>query len=84
MRQRKPRAPDPEIWDESLVFAVRSRLGLSQRAFGAIIGADQRMVSAWERGKPYPTRSARRLIRLLDKRPDIVPDLQAMGQEATE
>lgn len=58
--------------------AVRLKTGLNQREFADLLGVDEYLVKAWERGSRSPTRSALRLLMLLDVRPDIQKDLESL------
>ena len=48
------------------ITALRQKMGLSQNQFGMILGADQRVVSRWEKGV-RPNRFYRAMLELLRK-----------------
>ena len=54
------------------VRAIRSRLGLSQKAFAQRFGFGERRVRAWESGRAIPERSARILLRMIEVAPETV------------
>lgn len=60
--------PDPQ--------AIRSRLGLSQSRFAAIIGVSVRTLQNWEQGRRKPEGPAKALLRVVDRDPEAV--LQAL------
>ena len=59
----------PEAVD---VKAIRSRLGLSQEAFAATYGFAVTAVRDWEQGRRQPDRSARILLKVVEKEPEAV------------
>jgi putative transcriptional regulator len=59
----------PETID---VRAIRSRLGLSQQAFAATYGFAVSAVRDWEQGRRQPDRSARILLKIVEKEPQAV------------
>jgi putative transcriptional regulator len=67
----------PEAVD---VKATRRKLGLSQQAFATQFGFSTAAVRDWEQKRRYPERSARILLRLIDRKPEAV--LEALGLEA--
>ena len=54
------------------VRAIRSRLGLSQKAFAERFGFSERRVREWESGRAIPERSARILLRMIEVAPETV------------
>jgi putative transcriptional regulator len=54
------------------VSAIRSKSGLSQRAFAQSIGVALGTLQGWEQGRRKPEGPARVLLALIDKRPGIV------------
>lgn len=54
------------------VAAIRKRTGLSQAAFALQIGVSVGTLRNWEQGRRFPDGSARVLLALLDKDPEIV------------
>lgn len=65
----KYRAHAPAAVD---VAAIRSKLGLTQEAFAARFGFSKGAVRDWEQGRKFPEASARILLKVIEKRPDIV------------
>jgi putative transcriptional regulator len=70
-RVLKPQVPD--------VQAIRRKIGLSQSEFAARFGFSVRTVQEWEQGRAVPDRSARILLRVIDKSPKTVERAVAAG-----
>jgi putative transcriptional regulator len=54
------------------VKKIRTRLGLSQESFAQIYGFALSAVRDWEQGRRQPERSARILLKVVEKEPDAV------------
>ncbi len=54
------------------VKKIRTRLGLSQEAFAATYGFALSAVRDWEQGRRRPERSARILLKIVQKEPEAV------------
>ena len=54
------------------VKKIRKRLGLSQERFAATYGFAVSAVRDWEQGRRQPERSARILLKIVEKEPDAV------------
>jgi putative transcriptional regulator len=54
------------------VKKIRKRLGLSQETFAARYGFALSAVRDWEQGRRRPERSARILLKIVDKEPEAV------------
>lgn len=67
--KRKYRVHVPEKVD---VRKIRRRLGLSQEAFAQKYGFALSAVRDWEQGRRTPERSARILLKIVDKEPEAV------------
>lgn len=67
--KKRYRVHVPEIID---VKKIRSRLGLSQAAFAATYGFALSAVRDWEQGRRRPERSARILLKIVQKEPEAV------------
>jgi putative transcriptional regulator len=65
----KYRVHVPEAVD---VRKIRRRLGLSQEAFAQKYGFALSAVRDWEQGRRRPERSARILLKIVDKEPEAV------------
>lgn len=57
------------------VAAIRARLGLTQEKFAARFGFSKGAVRDWEQGRKVPEASARILLKIIEKRPDVVFDV---------
>ena len=67
--KRRYRVHVPETID---VKKIRGRLGLSQETFAATYGFALSAVRDWEQGRRRPERSARILLKIVQKEPDAV------------
>ena len=67
--KRRYRVHVPETVD---VKKIRTRLGLSQQAFAATYGFALSAVRDWEQGRRRPERSARILLKIVQKEPEAV------------
>jgi putative transcriptional regulator len=67
--KRRYRIHVPETMD---VKKIRRRLGLSQEAFAETYGFALSAVRDWEQGRRRPERSARILLKIVEKEPDAV------------
>jgi putative transcriptional regulator len=67
--RRKYRVHVPDTVD---VRKIRARLGLSQEAFAEAYGFAVSAVRDWEQGRRTPERSARILLKIVEKEPDAV------------
>lgn len=54
------------------VRKIRMRLGLSQESFAATYGFAVSAVRDWEQGRRRPERSARILLKIVEKEPEAV------------
>ena len=57
------------------VGKLRRKLKLTQDDFALKIGVPVATLRNWEQGRRYPTGSARVLLKVLDRHPDIVMDV---------
>ncbi len=67
--KKRYRVHVPETID---VKKIRSRLGLSQAAFAATYGFALSAVRDWEQGRRRPERSARILLKIVQKEPEAI------------
>jgi putative transcriptional regulator len=57
------------------VRAIRHRLRMTQHQFAARFGFPVGTIQNWERGHRRPEGAARALLKVIDKRPDVVLDV---------
>ena len=57
------------------VAGLRRRLGLSQRDFADRYGFGVRALQDWEQNRRTPDRSARILLKFIEKRPEVVEEV---------
>ena len=62
------------------VRKIRTRLGLSQEAFAETYGFAVSAVRDWEQGRRKPERSARILLKIVEKEPEAVTRALASQQ----
>ena len=73
--KRRYRVHVPEKVD---VKKIRRRLGLSQEAFAQTYGFALSAVRDWEQGRRKPERSARILLKIVEKEPEAIT--RALGR----
>jgi len=61
------------------VQAVRKKLKMSQKEFALRFGFTLSTVQNWEQGHRRPEGSARILLKIIDRRPDVVEKILAVG-----
>jgi putative zinc finger/helix-turn-helix YgiT family protein len=57
------------------VKKVRTTLGLTQGRFATVLGAGPATVQSWEQGLRRPSGSANKLMRVLEKHPELLEEL---------
>ena len=60
------------------VVYARTRSGLSQSQFAALLGVSARTLQEWEQGRRSPSKAAQVLIAIAVRRPDL---LREIGEE---
>lgn len=70
----------------AFIVEVRTRHGLSQRAFADALGLDVRTLQNWEQGRNRPDSAVLSLIRLFDRDPKLVEDaaFEPAGEPVSE
>ncbi len=56
---------------------ARSKVGLSQQAFAALLGVSARTLQDWEQGRRSPTGAAKTLLRVAVAHPEVLQELRA-------
>lgn len=62
--------------EQLLIRKVRQATGLSQEAFSARIGTPLATLRGWEQGRFQPPGAVICLMQLLDKRPELIAELE--------
>jgi HTH-type transcriptional regulator/antitoxin MqsA len=65
------------IVDPAFIVRVRKKLGLDQRQAGEYFGGGVNAFSRYETGKALPPLSLIKLLKVLDKHPDLLPEVAA-------
>ncbi len=66
-----PKPPRP-ITARQIANLRKKKVRVSQAVFAGIMNASIQTIHAWEQGRGHPSGPALRLLRLLDKRPELV------------
>ena len=61
----------------SAVTEARTRAGLSQSQFAALLGVSARTLQEWEQGRRQPTGAAQTLLTIAARRPEVLRELLA-------
>jgi DNA-binding transcriptional regulator YiaG len=67
-------APAPDYTKEQ-VAKIRAGLQLSQPVFAKVLNVSSETAKAWEQGKVPPSGSAKRLLQIAERHPDVVLEL---------
>jgi putative transcriptional regulator len=59
------------------IVEARTRTGLSQQQFAAVLGVSARTLEGWEQGRRKPTGAARSLLTIARRRPEVLRELFA-------
>jgi putative transcriptional regulator len=54
---------------------IRKGTGLSQARFAELLGVSVRTLQDWEQGRRLPSGAARTLLRIAEKRPDVLREI---------
>jgi putative transcriptional regulator len=75
---------EPPIYSKSKIKKIRSEIGISQSAFAKIFGESTSAVQHWEQGKRNMSKSASRLLNLIEKDHETVFSLITGESEKKE
>lgn len=67
---------DAEPLAPSEIRRIRKRLGMTQKEAGEFFGGGIRAFSQYERGETRPLKSTDKLLRLLDRHPELLAELR--------
>ena len=62
------------ITPNSPTARIRINMGLSQAAFATLLGVSKRTVQQWEQQRRKPSGAAKSLLKIAEKRPDVLRD----------
>ncbi|ANN68984.1 helix-turn-helix domain-containing protein [Bordetella bronchialis] len=77
-------APPAARWQASRIGEARSRVGLPQAEFAALLGVSVRTLQDWEQGRRNPSGAAKTLLRLAVLHPQTLRDLPPWHADETE
>ena len=63
-------------YNPSEIKTVRDKTQMTQKVFSDLLGVSVRTVEAWEAGKSHPNGSARRLLHLIEQKPEMVEEIE--------
>ena len=66
------------IIDPEFIINVRKKLGLDQREAAEIFGGGVNAFSRYENGKTKPPLALVKLLKVLDRHPDLLPEVKAV------
>lgn len=66
---------EPPTFSKTKIKKFRTKLGVSQSVFASIFGESTSAVQHWEQGRRNMSKSARRLLDLIEKDPETVFEL---------
>jgi putative transcriptional regulator len=71
----KIRLKTRELTRSSSPKTIRTKLNLSQEAFAGLMGVNVRTIQDWEQGKRKPKGSAKSLLRIAERHPEVFLDV---------
>lgn len=78
IEQGKQTATIMREYDRPNTKAIRTQLGLKQDEFAKAIGVSTSLVQSWEQNRRYPDGAPLKILRLLEKKPEYISELQAI------
>ena len=59
------------------IVEARNRTGLSRQQFAEVLGVSARTLEGWEQGRRTPTGAARSLLKIAQRRPEVLREIFA-------
>ncbi|MBI4481175.1 MAG: helix-turn-helix domain-containing protein [Acidobacteria bacterium] len=66
-----------KVVPRSPIARARSKSGLTQAQFAALLGVSKRTLEQWEQGRRQPSGAARTLLRLVERNPKVLREIAA-------
>lgn len=63
------------------IIEIRKKLGLTQQDLEELLDLGDKVVTRWETGKVVPGRTTDFLLRLMERRPDLIDEFRALRRE---
>lgn len=63
------------------ILAIREKLSLTQEELEEIFGQGQKVVTRWESGRVIQNKTADTILRMLDRRPDLLSVVKGIAKE---
>jgi HTH-type transcriptional regulator / antitoxin MqsA len=73
-----------DVLSPERIVAIRKKARLSQEALEDLLGLGDKVVTRWETGRVVPTKAADFVLRLLDRRPELIDDLRQIRAETRQ
>ena len=67
--------PEPPTFSKTQIKRIRKQLGVSQSTFAQIFGESTSAVQHWEQGTRNMSKSARRVLGLIEKDADLILEM---------
>ena len=77
MMQDFTKQVNASIVDPAFIISVRKKLALDQREAAEIFGGGVNAFSRYENGKTKPPLALVKLLKMLDRHPDLLPEVRA-------
>jgi HTH-type transcriptional regulator/antitoxin MqsA len=77
LAQKFQKQVNTELANPEFILNVRKKLGLGQREAGEIFGGGVNAFSRYENGKAEPSVSLIKLLKLLDRHPELLDEIRA-------
>lgn len=66
-----------KVTPRSAIARARTKAGLTQAQFAALLGVSKRTLEQWEQGRRAPSGAAKTLVRVAELHPEVLRELAA-------